>query len=237
MELMTAARDDPLSRIRASRQEPAQGRLARYDLPSLPRSTINSAPSPNRCRRHLHLPDASPNTPGWARELPHMRNDAGAGQSDGRGGRKPRTDEHDAAILGRVRSHLAGVRSRNGRPHPRPWNARSRIAASLDMDSVRAVHAGRPVGGMAVFPTRLGVDRPPQPQHVQPDRPGHGLGLPLQSLCDLCARPVPGWVSRNGRYGPCLFRSRGGDHRSCVCWARCSNCAPASRPAARSAPC
>ena len=177
---------------------------------------INSAPSPNRRRRHLHLPDASPNTPGWARQLPHMRNDAGAGQGDGGGGRKPRTDRHDAAILGRVRSRLAGVRSRNGRPHPRPWNARARIAASLDMDSVRAIHAGRPVGGMAVFPTRLGVDRPPQPEHVQPDRPGHGLGLRLQPLCDLCARPVPSWISRHGRYGPCLFRSRGGDHRSCV---------------------
>ena len=94
----------------------------------------------------------------------------------------------------------------------------ARIAASLDMDSVRALHAGRPVGGMAVFPTRLGVDRPPQPEHVQSDRPRHGLGLPLQSLCDLCARPVPRWISRHGRYGPRLFRSRGGDHRSCFAW-------------------
>ena len=45
---------------------------------------------------------------------------------------------------------------------------------------------------------------------------GHGLGLPLQSLCDLRARPVPGWISRHGRHGPRLFRSRGGDHRSRV---------------------
>ena len=33
--------------------------------------------------------------------MPHLRNDAGAGQSDGGGGRKSRTDGHDAAILGR----------------------------------------------------------------------------------------------------------------------------------------
>ena len=73
------------------------------------------------------------------------------------------------------------------------------IAESLDMDSVRAIHAGRPVGGLAVFRTRLGVDRPPQPEHVQPDRVRHGLGLPLQSLCDLCAGPVPSRFSRDGR--------------------------------------
>jgi P-type Cu+ transporter len=29
------------------------------------------------------------------------------------------------------------------------------------------------------FFQRAGGDRPPQPQHVQPDRPRHGLGLPV----------------------------------------------------------
>ena len=137
-------------------ESPPGASLLGHDLPSRPRRKIRSVPSPNRRRRHLHLPDAPADTPGRAGQLPYMRNDAGAGQGDGGGGRKPRTDGHDAAILGRVRSHRAGVRSRNGQPHPRPWNARARIAATLDMDSVRALHAGRPVGGMAVFPTRAG---------------------------------------------------------------------------------
>src|ERR1700722_15404790 len=61
----------------------------RYDLPSHPRRNIDSAPSPNCRRHHLHLPDASADTPGRTWQLPHMRNDAGAGQSDGGGGRKP----------------------------------------------------------------------------------------------------------------------------------------------------
>jgi hypothetical protein len=45
--------------------------------------------------------------------------------------------------------------------------------------SVCAIYAGRLVGGMAVFPTRMGVDHQPKPEHVQPDRPRRGLGLPI----------------------------------------------------------
>ena len=68
----------------------------------------------------------------------------------------------------------------------------SRIAASLDMDSVRAVHAGRPVGGMAVLPTRLGVDCPPQPEHVQPDR----AWARAQLTFTVCLRPLRPTCSR-----------------------------------------
>jgi hypothetical protein len=49
---------------------------------------------------------------GW--QLPHLRNDVGAGQSDGGTGREPRTDGHDPAILDRARSNVAGIRPRNG---------------------------------------------------------------------------------------------------------------------------
>ena len=43
--------------------------------------------------------------------------------------------------------------------------------AHAELDRARAVAAGRPVGGLAVLRARRAVDRQPQPEHVDADRP------------------------------------------------------------------
>ncbi len=77
----------------------------------------------------------------------------------------------------------------------------------------------------------------PQPQHVHADRHGHRRRLVLQRRRDARARLFPAILPRAA-----AARSRSISRRrpSSPCWccsARCSNCAPASRPAARSARC
>ena len=125
----------------------------------------------------------------------------------------------------------------NGRTFPGPEPAPLCPAASLDLDSVRARHAGRAVGRLAVLRARLGVGAQPLAEHVQPDRARHRRRLSLQPGRHLRARAFPGRVLRHGRRGR---RSTSKPPPSSPCWccsARCWNCARASRPAAPSARC
>ena len=102
---------------------------------------------------------------------------------------------------------------------------------------VRARYAGRALGRLAVLRARLGVAAQPLAQHVQPDRARRRRGLSLQPRrhasrpgCSrrACGRRTASWrsITKRPRSSPCW-----------CCSGRCSNCAPASRPAAPSAPC
>ena len=66
-----------------------------------------------------------------------------------------RTRRHDAALLDRPRADAAGLRAGNGRPSRR----RSRLGRpdAVELDPVRARHAGRAVGGLAVLRARLAI--------------------------------------------------------------------------------
>jgi len=57
------------------------------------------------------------------RQLPYLRNDAGAGHGDSGSRTEPRTCGHDPAVLGRACSNVAGLRPGNGSPYPRSWTA------------------------------------------------------------------------------------------------------------------
>ena len=84
--------------------------------------------------------------------------------------------------------------------------ARARFAPPLDLLQLRPRDAGRPLGGLAVLRAWLGLDRPSQPEHVQPDRARHGRGLHLQPRRDLDARIFSRRIPRNGWHGRRLLR-------------------------------
>ena len=87
------------------------------------------------------------------------------------------------------------------------------------------------------FRARLGVGGQPPPQHVHADRARHRRRLPLQPRRGARSRPLPGLVPRaRGRASRSISRRRRSSRRWC-CSGRCSNCARARRPAARSARC
>ena len=72
--------------------------------------------------------------------------------------------------------------------------------------------AGRAVGGVAVLPSRLGVDRQPQPQHVDADLARRRRGLSLQRRRHAVPGHLPAPVPRPWRRGAGLFRG-GRRHR------------------------
>ena len=146
-----------------------------------------------------------------------------------------RTDRHDAALLDRIGSRGPGCRARNGRAsHQSAYVA---FARRFELDRARAGDAGRAVGGLAVLRAGMGVAHEPQSQHVHADRHGHGRRLGLQRGRNGCARPVPAGFPGNGRRGRRSISRRRRRSPSSCCSARCSNCARANRPAARSGPC
>ena len=132
-----------------------------------------------------------------ARRLPELRHGARAGDGEPRGSRQPRARRHDAALPRRRSRSTAPILAfmvsefLPGQPlqHVLP-------PAATDLDAVRAGHAGRALGRLAVLRPRLGVGRQPPPEHVHADRAGRRRRLRLQRRRDARARPVPGVVPR-----------------------------------------
>ena len=130
---------------------------------------------PRLPRHHLHLPDAPGDPAGPSRQLSQVRHDAGAGDADTGRRRKPRAGSSADASGGHCRSSVVvtflamfGHRSAGSTCAPQSW-----VELVLTL-------AGRPLGRLAVLRARRAVDRQPQPQHVDADRPGHRRGLRLQ---------------------------------------------------------
>ena len=129
-------------------------------------------------RGHLHMPNASADPPDRARQLPHLRNGARAGDRHGRHRAERRACRHDAPVLDRPRAQPAGFGSRNGRPSHEPPYASRR--SDLQLDPACAGNAGRIVGRRTLLPARLCVARYAKSQHVHADRDGDGRRLGLQ---------------------------------------------------------
>ena len=137
-----------------------------------------------------------------------------------------------------ARAHGPGGRPGDGRRISRPSACTTRPAADLGCGLQFAL--ATPVvlwAGWPFFERGWASLRQPQPQHVHPDRARHRRRLSLQPRRDLRARSVSRQASRHGRHRPGLFRGGGRHHGARAARARCSSCARASRPAARSAPC
>ncbi len=108
---------------------------------------------------------------------------------------------------------------------------------ALAVDRARARDARRPLGRMAVFRPRLGLDRQPQPQHVHADRAGDWGRL----RCTASSRRSSPASSRP-RSAATAARSRSTSRppRSSRRWcssARCSSSAPGARRRAPSRHC
>ena len=88
------------------------------------------------------------------------------------------TRRHDAPVLDRAGAGGAGAGARDGRAPDQPAHAAG--PGDVELAAVRARHARRAVGRLAVLRARLAVAQDAQPQHVHPDRPGHRRGLDLQ---------------------------------------------------------
>ena len=159
----------------------------------------------------MDLPDAPGDRPRRAGQLPDLRHGARAAHSHARGGRRRPPEGHDAALLGERRAQPAARRYRDGRDDlgrggpPRDGRAGVRLGA------VRARHAGRPLGRLAVLRARLGLVPHAPAQHVQPDRARRGRRVPVQRIrgarAERAARGVQGARAR-----PALLRGGGGHH-------------------------
>ncbi len=86
-------------------------------------------------------------------------------------------------------------------------------SGAVELDSIRLRHAGRAVGGLAVFRARRAIARHPQSQHVHADRDGHRRRLRLQRWSPR-SRPAFSRSVPDARRGRGLFRSRQHDHRA-----------------------
>ena len=121
-----------------------------------------------RRRDDLHLPDAPGDPPGPSRQLPEVRHGARAGDAEPRGRREPRAGRLPAPLL--VDAAADGRRHRAGDVRPSPA---AHGHGDPELDRAGALDAGRAVGGLAVLRARRAVDRQPQPEHVDADRPRH----------------------------------------------------------------
>ena len=174
-------------------------------------AAARAAPHRLRPRRRaghdLHLPDAPGDPPGPSGQLPQVRHDTGAGAARAR--RRPRTrnwSTSSAASGGRCRlTVVVTVLAMFG--HRLGWFD---MATQSWIELV--LHAAdRAVGRLALLRARRAVDRQPQPEHVDADRPGHRRGLRLQRRRHGRAAGVPGVVRVDGAGGGVL-RGGGGDH-------------------------
>ena len=146
--------------------------VASINSAPIPRSISRRKPAPveHAHRRTIYLPDASRDRPRPARHLPHLRHGARAHGRRDRRRREPRASRHAPPLLGLFGFDSPGLHLRHD-DAPQPQR---------DVLRNGAVHAGRPVGRMAVLRARLAVDRHAQPQHVHADRTRHRRRLLLQ---------------------------------------------------------
>src|SRR6266542_1630800 len=146
--------------------------------------------------------------------VPDLRNGARAARGHAGGRREPRTERHEAPVLGERGVDAAGLVPGDVGDDSRAADPACSLAAIAHVHSIRAGHAGRVVGRMAVLRARMGFDRQSQPEYVHADRNRHGRGVALQRHCDIPSGHLPRVVSRPWRRSGGLFRGRGGDHDS-----------------------
>jgi len=137
---------------------------------------------------------------------PEVRHDIGARAARAGGNRESGTRGLPAALL--VDAAIHGSRHRHGDAGPPAGVVRD---GQAELDRAGADAADCPVGRLAVLRARRAIDREPQPEHVDADRPGHRRGLPLQRGGDGDTAGVPGLVRVDGKGGGVL-RGRGSDH-------------------------
>ena len=190
-----------------------------------------STPASRRQRRlppgdDLHLPDASRDPAGRARQLPDLRHGAGAARRHGdEAGPNPE-------LIDMTRRFWIGAGARGAGASCWRWAAHlpastctttCRRSSSVWLQFVLAT----PVvlwAGWPFFERGWASVRQPQPQHVHPDRARHRRRLSLQPGRDLRARAVSGRLRGMDGIVAGLFRGRRGHHR-----------AGAARPGARTA--
>ena len=177
----------------------------------VPAATETAAGTVYTCPMH---PEIRQDHPG---NCPKCGMTPGAGAARARGDREPGTRGLPATLL--VDAALDGNRHHLGDAGPSAGLVRHGHA---ELDRAGADAADRAVGRLAVLRARRAIDREPQPEHVDADRPGHRCGLRLQRGGHGGAAGVPGLVRVDGA-GRGLLRGSGGDHLVDACWVRSSN--------------
>ncbi len=93
--------------------------------------------------------------------MPDLRHGPRAEDRDGGRGPEPRAPGDEPPILGQPGPDRAGVRPRDVRDDPRPAGPERSPGPDAGMGPVPAGGAGRAVGRLAVFCSRLDLDREP----------------------------------------------------------------------------
>ncbi len=178
----------------------------------VPRPCTIEAAGARTGRRHLHLPDASPDPSGGTRLLPDLRHGARAGARLRRDRAQSGARRHVAPVLGRAHPDDPGPGAGDGRTPRRSPPADQPIL--VEPDPVPSRDPGRALVRLAIPRAWLAIGGHPQSQHVHADRDGHRRGVALQRRRDRDAGALPGGISWTGRRRRGLFRSRSGDHRA-----------------------
>ena len=141
----------------------------------------------------------------------------------GEEGPNPELVDFTRRLLGQRRAVRAAAGHHHG-ADARPAVARLDRRARRRLDRAGAGDAGRAVGGAAVLPSRLGIDRQPQPQHVDADLDRRRRGLSLQRRRDAVSR-TSSRTSSAAMAARCrsISRRRRSSSRWCSS-ARCWNC-------------
>ncbi len=190
------------------RHDPSAGR---WRLLRRARARGPGGAAPREQRRRIHVPDAPAGASERPGQLPDLRHGAGAARRDGGFRREPRAPRHDASLLDRPGTRASGVRAGDGKPRCRP--APCHRPANLELDSTRPRNAGRALGRVAVLRQGVGFGEEPEPEHVQPHRPGDRRLVALQHRRYLGAPVVPVGIADDGRRRRRLLRGRRRHHR------------------------
>ena len=181
---------------------------------SIPRQGKGGRRQARAGRHALHLPDASPDRAAGAGHLPDLRHGARAqGRAGGRRRAQPRARRFHAASEDRGGAVDPAADRRHG-AGPRAARAPLDIAASGRLDRAGARHAGGRLVRPAVLRARLGLDRQPQPQHVDADLDRRAGGLRLQPRRRAGPWPLPARLQDARRHGRALLRGRRGHRRA-----------------------
>src|SRR5262245_39586269 len=107
----------------------------------------------------IRLSDAPSDRARRAGVVPDLRNGARAARHYAGGRREPRTERYEAPVLGERGFDAAGFISGDVGDDSGSADSARAPTATAHVHSIRAGHAGRVVGRMAVLRARMGFDR------------------------------------------------------------------------------
>ena len=140
------------------------------------------------------LPHASRDRAGGAGFVSHLRHGTGIPHSDRRRRNESRACGYDTPLLDQSRLDGSHFFSRYVRDDSGRAGATHTLSTCAYLAAVGPCYPCCSLGGLALFPARLGFDHQSQPQHVHLDRYRHGDCLCVQRDRHSLSRPLPCFI-------------------------------------------